>query len=342
MKMPNSSGKQSGLTMVELLVAMVLGLILIGGVVQIYLSNNQTYRVTEASSRIQENARFAFRYLTRQVRMAGFSGCAGRLQVYTNTLAGAATPGFLYDFDKAIQGFEASGGGWSPALPASISGALAGSDILVVRGTTTSGTDIIGQPNGSNDCRNAASYSSPLKVSSSSGLAVGDIVVASNCSQASIFQITGLTGTVAHNVGGGLSPGNSTTNLGACYAGNGRLYKLATSSFFVGNNPNGLPALYRQENGNNPEELVDGIEQMQISYGVGDQFNNLVSNFVTADNVTDWSKVISVRISLLLQSDDNITASPQSYTFGGITTTPTDRRLRRSFTTTIALRNNLK
>ncbi len=344
MKMANSPRNQRGLTMVELLVAMVLGLILIGGVVQIYLSNNQTYRVTEATSRIQENARFAFRYLTKQVRMAGFNGCAGRFQAFTNTLNGAATPGFLYDFDKSIEGFEATGSGtWTPALPAAITGAAGGSDILVVRGTTTSGVDITGQPSNSADCKNSASYTADLKISSTAGLASGDIVVAGNCSQASIFQITNLTTNVVHNTGGGFTPGNSTKNLGACYAGNGQLQKLSTTVFFVMNNPNGSPSLYRQENANNPVELVDGIEQMQITYGVGDKFNNLVTNFVTADNVTNWDDVISVRISLLLQSaDDNITTAPQSYTFDGNATTAADRRLRRSFTTTVALRNNLK
>ncbi|HMR72841.1 MAG TPA: PilW family protein, partial [Candidatus Saccharibacteria bacterium] len=50
--------------------------------------------------------------------------------------------------------------------------------------------------------------------------------------------------------------------------------------------------------------------------------------------------VFSVRISLVLRTaDDNLVEAPQPYTINGVTTTPTDRRLRRVFTTTIALRN---
>lgn len=53
-------------------------------------------------------------------------------------------------------------------------------------------------------------------------------------------------------------------------------------------------------------------------------------------------KVVSVRISLLMQSiENNIASQPQSYTFNGTTTTPTDRRLRQAFTTVVALRNRM-
>jgi len=54
--------RQQGLTLVELMIAMVIGLILIAGVIQIFLSSQQAYRTQESMSRIQESGRFAWRY----------------------------------------------------------------------------------------------------------------------------------------------------------------------------------------------------------------------------------------------------------------------------------------
>jgi type IV pilus assembly protein PilW len=63
---------------------------------------------------------------------------------------------------------------------------------------------------------------------------------------------------------------------------------------------------------------------------------------VPANNVVDWEKVVSIRVSLLTRSlDDNLAAKPLAYTFNGVRTLPTDRRLRRVFNSTFAIRNRL-
>ncbi|MGK2914322.1 MAG: PilW family protein, partial [Porticoccaceae bacterium] len=65
---------QQGLSLVEVMVSLTLGLILIAGVGKIYLSGKQTYRMQEAQSRLQESARFALEILTNDIRKAGFMG----------------------------------------------------------------------------------------------------------------------------------------------------------------------------------------------------------------------------------------------------------------------------
>lgn len=64
---------------------------------------------------------------------------------------------------------------------------------------------------------------------------------------------------------------------------------------------------------------------------------------MTADAVGDWSRVLTVRVSLLMVSvyGESITTEAQTYRFNGTDTTPTDRLLRKSFTTTFAVRNRL-
>ncbi len=64
--------RQTGLSLVELMIALVVGLLLLGGVIEIFVANKQTYRMAGASARIQENARFATEILGRYLRIAGY------------------------------------------------------------------------------------------------------------------------------------------------------------------------------------------------------------------------------------------------------------------------------
>ncbi len=67
---------QRGISLVEVLVAMVISLFLLAGIVQVYLGNKSSYTFTTAISRIQENGRFAMDTMAVDLRMAGFFGCA--------------------------------------------------------------------------------------------------------------------------------------------------------------------------------------------------------------------------------------------------------------------------
>ena len=70
------NARQRGISLVEIMVALLLSLFLMGGVIQIYLSSKQTYRTQEGNSRLQENGRFAMEILSRQIRMAGYKTSA--------------------------------------------------------------------------------------------------------------------------------------------------------------------------------------------------------------------------------------------------------------------------
>lgn len=143
-----------------------------------------------------------------------------------------------------------------------------------------------------------------------------------------------------------------------------RIYRLSGVTYYIRSNDNGEPALYRQTLGydtstNNantsPIEVVEGIENIQIVYGVDTDAtaDGAVNQYVTADQVTTvapgstnedkWKRVLSLRVSLLMVSrnDENVTTAPQTYTYNGTTTTPTDSKLRKVFTTTISVRNRL-
>ncbi len=335
-----------GFSLVEILISLVIGLFLMGGIFRVYLANKEAYRLNDAIARLQENGRFAIDFLARDLRLAGYNGCGGRMRDVTSTLNPTSDPRF--DFADYVQGYEATGGEWSPAINGQvIDTPRSGSDILLIRGAFSDPVKITGQPNNAGDCAlgNAASHTADLKVNDASRLSAGDIVLATDCSHATIFQITNVNqnSNLVHNTGNAVAPGNRTKDLGACYAGQGQLMKMETRIFYVQDNDRGQPALYRIRGSNAPEELVEGVEQIQIRYGVDSDNDRSANKYSTADQVTangEWPRVVSIRVEMLLHSvEDQITTAPQPYTFNGTTTTPSDRRLRRVFTTTVALRN---
>ena len=83
MSTPIPMKKQFGLSLVEVMVALVISLFLLGGIVQVYLGNRASYGFSDANSRIIENGRFSLDTITTDTRMAGFWGCT-KLQGDTN------------------------------------------------------------------------------------------------------------------------------------------------------------------------------------------------------------------------------------------------------------------
>jgi type IV pilus assembly protein PilW len=175
-----------------------------------------------------------------------------------------------------------------------------------------------------------------------------------NCKAATVFQITNMNvnGTgqnVVHNTGAGVgvaAPGNATKDLVENYsASGGEMIKMQSKSYFIRTGASGKPALWQFDNykpavGDNPAEIAEGIENMQILYGIDADSNGIVESYSAADAVANWSQVAAVRISLLVAgNDDNVATSKQQYNYNGALVDAPDRRLRQVFTTTVSVRN---
>ena len=331
--------KQKGYSIIEFMVAMTIGLFLLGGIGIVFISSKQTYRMQDSLWQLQDNSRFAMEFLIKDLRMASFRGCNGNGITPVNTLNNVTD--FNYDFMVGLQGFEASASGWSPALPLEISSITlppsAESDIVTIRRALEPGIGVTAPFMNNN--------SAALHVDAANGLSQFDIVMVSDCSAAAILQISnanpGTSGTIAHNTGVG-TPGNATSDLGKIFREDAEIMKLVTVSYFVAPDTAvaGSRSLWRKVADGAPEELAAGVEGMQILYGEDTDNDRSVNRYVTADNVADMSQVVSLKLSLLMVTlADNITSSAQPYTFGGVAVTPVDRKLRRVFTTVVNLRN---
>ncbi len=247
---------QAGLTLIELMVAMVLGLVLMGVAMNVFLSTRETHRLVNNLARVQENGRFALEQVSQIVRMTGYQG-------------DTAAQWVLGPLTQATSGVNRLAG---------TDNATNGSDTITVAFRGSADTFI-------KDCHGI-------------NVAVADTVV----NQYALSANNELTCGVSRNGG-------------------------AVQTLVV----------------------VDGVEAMHVMYGVDSNNDDAADQYVTSPNVADMEDVVSVRVALLLMTQDASLAGQndtRTYTLLDETvydtaTPANDRRLRRVMTATVDLRNHL-
>jgi type IV pilus assembly protein PilW len=353
--------RQTGLSLIELMIAMLVGLILIAGVLSIFISSRQSYGINDAVGQIQENGRFALDFIRTATRKAGYMGCA--TSALTTSYLNPAADSMPYDFTTAINGYiftaaapaptenpaaDPSAADWSPNLDAYLTGkVLPNTDVLVVRFTQNNPMYITNISSSS-----AVNMTVSGSVAGVNSLAPGDLMLISNCASAIVMQTTAPTaGTLISHAGAG-SPGNADTGVPTSYIG-AQVVSPNTDAFYIGQGADGSPALYAASFVGGvftSQELVPGVESMRVLYGVDTTGSQVPSQYETADQVDAtglWNNVVSVRVGLLLRSTTGAVPLPAvapSYTLLDSTTAftaPRDTRLRQIFIATIGLRNNL-
>jgi type IV pilus assembly protein PilW len=349
---------QVGLTLVELMIAMVISLVLLGGIHRIFVGSTTSYAVTDQLSRTQENGRFAMHILRSDLLGAGFMGCLQDVSAYSNVLNNPSY--FNFNFKQAIYGLEATvANTWvddsvDPVVPTNTGAGdmglvspVSGSDILVIRGVDPNTTIEVTQkmPIQSADIKLTAGLYPLLDTSG------GDVLLITDCEGASVFQTTSYTdsnGNTVHNTGVE-TPGNATKNLGHAYAEGSQVFFPQTRTYYIRNNPDGEPALYEKIGSAGAEELVEGIENMQIRYGEDTDGDRAADVYRTAKTVADWGDVVSVRVGLLVRSPQIIAKAPldtNQYDVDGDGINDfdpvDDRRLRLVMISTVGIRNRLR
>lgn len=337
---------EAGLSLIELMIAMALGLITIAAVGYVYLGTSRTYRTEDALARMQEGARYAFEVISNDLRMAGTAGCT--YQTSVNVLNNYSTTWYENLLELPLSAKEKDGAGLTQY-----------SDALYILRADVS-RDIVVQ--------NHDGAAGTFTTKAAHGLSDGALLLATDCSHVAVFQAkTASASTITYAAGG--TPGNSTANLGAggtniSYTSYSRLYPLVADAYHVAMNPTGQPSLYRSRPiGSSAtvtgEELVEGVEDFQVTFGVDTDATangsadlaDPTNPYLTADKVNSalvpgasaqdrWARVVSIRISLLMRTvEDNVSQEKQTYTYNGKTIAATDRRLRKVFTHVIKVRN---
>ncbi len=397
----SSQQKQNGLTLIELMISMLLGTLMILGATSMFTANKRVYKEVDFQGRLAENARFAMEIMIRDLRMAGFRGCAVQQEINNNLNvlnAGAIDPTQLLSFitqttgaveTNSIEGSE-GGGPWFPSASADATGAgtaLLAADTRVATFGQPQAVTMIPLSDGftvrfmedtnTNLCTDMANTADDLSAQAQAGanIAAGTFVqsglyAAADCEATDIFQLgaddAATPFVLTHPAGGG-PPGNITnalskqytlSNPGNCTASPVDIMSFQTRRYFIATDPDGnFPGLYRQIYGSNPnnanvfeeyaERLVDGVENMQILYGVDTSGNRVANAYLAADAVANWANVVSVKLALLFATvQEDFTASFDVGVYQLLNAAPfdptpaaDDRRRRRIVEATVSLRN---
>ena len=365
MNMTIKQQKQNGFSLIELMIAMVIGLVLMSGIVSVFASSRKSFDMTQEISSVQESARFAMDALNEDIRLAGFQGCAMSSGISGNAAVIQAlnAPVSNYYF-TATRGAEISGTTWSPPAPAELANLdpapVSDSDVLMLQYASPVTSQL------------ATAMSSPSDeielVNNATGLETGDLAIISNCAAADLFRVSGISG----DISGGSSikvmhaPGaNSSDSLSAQYdpaTDLTRVMKFNYITYYVGDtgriNTAGesIYSLYAYDidalhENQDPTEIIEGVENMQVLFGI--RMNNNTVRYIDADHADfDASLVQSIQVGLLMYSIENAADQDDENTYrvlntdiapaGSSASGPThakDKRIRMTFNSTVKVRN---
>jgi len=351
-----------GFSLVELMVSITIGLILLAAISQVFIASRSTYTLEEGMARSQESGRFAIDFITRELRMAGHAGCSGHLRLGTiasgqcnaNTVCNLAkTPTMTNTFSPAgIVAYKYTGNGtstnltdWTPNLPAayfSNGQVRAGTDVMIVQYGDLPAAQLVGITGPTN---------TNLKILESSPLANlltgnGDVLIVSDCRGADTFLSTAKTTASGEVTIGHDGTLNSQTSMTHLYDNRAELMGLVNRAYFIASGASGEPSLFRSNgNGTPAVELVEGVEDMRLSFGEDTDANAVANLYRTANQVVTWENVVSVRVGLLVRTTNNVEQvnDTKTYDLTGITVGPfNDKRRRQAYNTTVQLRNPLR
>ncbi len=315
-----------GLSLIELMIALLLGTLIIGAAIGIFLANRQTYRTTDSLGRIQENVRTAFELMARDMREAAGNPCSNSVPL-VNVINSPSTRWWtrLDTWGNAARGYGGTEAFADSAFGSGAAQRISGTDAIELISTDSNVSTV----------RNHDPAAASLLLNRTNhGFVAGDLALVCNPRQASIFQVSSVSGSsIGHGTGG--TPGNCTAALGMpLNCGGGATFKypqpssvvarLSATRWFIANNPNGRPSLYQTRltsTGPVSQEVVEGVNSMTFTYlldGAG--------SYVAAAAVgANWPKLKAVRVSMTFVGEPNTGA-------GGVA-------LTRTLTQVVSIRN---
>ena len=288
------NNKQSyGFSLVELLVAMVVGLIIITGVFSLHTATRKTQVSSEVQMDMVADARFAIEIISYDLRHTGMWGgtnkdglieCKSSDAPCTSTASGDTPPvaatgdcavGWYYNLARPIFATDGSvGNPYSGTCIPLSEKYLAGTDVLEVRYADSN-------------------YEDPI-TGFDKTLASGQAYVRSNFVSGRAF--TGATAPVLSS-----HESSPTTHNYALHA-----YAYYVSSY-TDEASDGIPSLRRVSLVNGPamqnQMLVSGVADLQVQFGEDVNDDGVIDRYVNPGPGTDWMNVYAAKIWLLMRSD---------------------------------------
>ncbi len=290
-KHPQLQRQSAGFSLIELMVALTIGLILIAGLMSLVVGNMQGYGELNKASYQLENARYASQFLRNELSMAGY---------YGNLTFPRETPEYPEDpcdvgkadiaarYDFFIQGWDSVGSTDDEFLCNDGMEVKEDTDVLLLRRVSSTETDL--------DERNS------------------DLVYyGSNTKEFAIIAGTENTDGISF-----LSE-DLFQNVRQLLE---RVVYVSTCNVCTGDEADSIPTLKMVElrNGewSDPLPLVEGVDDLQLDYGLDEDENSTPERWVALPEEDEWPLVAAVRFHLLVRNVEETTgfADQKVYSMG--------------------------
>lgn len=299
--------QQRGFSLIELMVAMIIGLVITGALLAMFSGMQRNYRLAEASSALQEDARYAAEVFSSRLRAAGYTGCGGGEdgEIYRDDDDGDVKS-LASRLEKGEVIRQTEDNSFSLLSPSSASYRVTGvnSDSL---------TMALGNDDPQLNWRN------------------GNVVLVNDCTNMVLVKI-GENFTLSAGANGSVDVASEgLDNLEAATTSPAIAVRLEEQKFRL--DGNGVLRI-------NGSSTFSDIESLQFLYGISDDGES-IDRFVRHGSL-DSEEVLAVRFELLLRSEDDVLTSrgDQAYFFDGEMRQANDRRLRYAIGGTVWLRNH--
>lgn len=324
--------KQNGISLVGLMIALLLGSILMGGLITVFSSNQNTSRLIFDYGSLQEGARAANDLLESSIRQAGHFGGVDPADIspsasLTLTGKGNCNHAWITSTLEPIRAYDGAANiGAVADLP---TGCIEADDYI-------KNTDVLS-----------------LKYASTTDMAkLSDL----NPNNVYIRTVTGSN----EQVLGEIFKGSSTPTIGGSNDPVGTYnFRYASELYYVracsqkinGVCKDDIPSLVRyQLDGTEFKEylLIEGVEQFQVEFGIDSDADYNADQYLSPSAINDWQQVISVKLSIVIRGtdkDENILDTKTYNLAGGIDYIPENNDQayrRRAYTKVIQLRNMVR
>ncbi|WP_447554338.1 PilW family protein [Vreelandella sp. EE22] len=325
----SASNPQAGFTLVELLVAMVIGVLVILGATQLFIASQQSYRITTALANMQDTGRFALETLSRELRQTDFKGgcVANQINVSIRGQGNTSSPA------PALQGFATPR---NLALYNALDNPLPNAQSIAFRAAGTPVPITI-----TNVSDQQFSFQTQSPGAHDLG---GHLVLLQGVQKCDLFfNAATQPNRLQKNTTGWPSNSPAAAPLSYVQGQTAMLTALDSAIYYLGsdNTNTGAPSLMRLDTSTptpRNEVLASHIAALRARFLVGEEY--LPMDALSADQ---WERVRAVRISLIVQSErTDLRQAPTTIATGNFRSSPfsaNDGRLYQAFTTTITLRN---
>jgi type IV pilus assembly protein PilW len=318
-----SKNSERGFTIVELMIAMLLGIILIGVVITMFIENRRSFTRDESIMRMQDDARQAMRELSNDLSMAGFWAdlmlpgsvvADGSLAVGTDC-GPAAVVDWIYDT------VAATGEALSLTAVDNATGAAANaSHSCIAAGELLAGTDVV-------SIKRVAGAQTAVPTANS------------------VYLRTNGTRALLYREPAGVPPAEVVPAPFGEWEYRPRIYYIRNFAVAAGD---GIPTLCRKtlQFGAPPtmvtECLAQGIENLQVEFGLDPDGNSEPNEYVAAPTLAQMQTAVSARIFIVTRSVERDLRYDNAKTYqisNAPAATPADNFYRRVYSITVALHN---